>query len=1007
MPIDHERLMEILADALEAPPSDRNALIERACGDDEALRLEVDRLLNRQKDADAALGHPAGAFAWAGDSLANGSTTGGVSNASSGQSETLVGATIGPYVLLEVAGRGGMGVVYRARDSRLNRPVAIKSLPPGLNDEPARLARFAREARLLSQLSNPFVATVYGLEENAKGRFLVMEWVEGQTLSARLSRGPLPVEEVVRVCSQIAAGLAAAHDLGVIHRDVKPSNVMLTASGQVKLLDFGLARRTVDDVPRPGTDDASMLQASMVDSVDLSITAGHLIVGTPRYMSPEQLRGEAIDRRTDVFSFGCVLYECLAGKPAFEGTTAVAIAVNVIERDPDFSVLPGRMPPGLSKLLARCLAKDPARRLRDLNDARLELEELAIGRDWPSAVLTARPKRRRLLPIALATAAIAAAFATGWILRQFAGNASTANGNADVPPPGQTPPSLATVGRFNVSFPKNLPQAELARLGVAVSPDGEHILVSATDGQQRQIWWRRRGEDEFRPIEGTSRAWLPSFSADGQWITYIIDGGLYKRRLLGGASHRIARVVGYWGTSSYGYDDITTFVPFWGKGIARVSTGGTPRFITTVDPRQNEFSHVAPSVTPDNKAVVFTVWDGKNGLKVDVCKLDGTGRKNILRRGAGARVVRTPSGGAIIYERDGLLFGARFDLDKLEPISNEVRIAEGIAFDQSLFRPIYAASDEGTLVYVPGTRFTEESRLSWQRTISVTEPISDVRAAFIEPQVTSDRTLISGMLKGEIYRPFLYRLADHRLEPIDIEGDVSSAVISPDGKTLIYTSNRDGPYGIWKRDLTTLRETQVMRGEADVPRHLNWAPDNRSVVFDMSPTIEEYREIYRLDVESGALSRLTQSAGDERAPRISPSGRWLAYSTDETGRHEVYLRSFPDGKEAIRLTQDGGDWPVWSPSDRILYFRNNGKLWLLQIDTETGLPQRAAGAPPRPMLVLNRDFGQSDLDSADYTVMSDGRLLLIEPSEREAKVEQIRVILNWHRLLPPKADSNR
>jgi eukaryotic-like serine/threonine-protein kinase len=960
---NHERVLDVLGAVLDAAPPDRDKLILQLC-DDESLRMEVERLLKFEGSAAAILPDDAGAVEW----LAHESS--GAPQRQSVDSHRLApGIAFGSYVIGPVLGEGGMGVVYRATDVRLERPVAIKVISTSLESDLPALARFSREAKILASLNHPNVATAYGLEEFDGAKYLVMELIDGDSLSERLARGKLSISEALSIAAQIAAGVSSAHDAGVIHRDLKPGNIMLTRDGMTKVLDFGLARETT----RP------LIAGAGIDGPELQgdVSAVGAVVGTPRYMSPEQVRGLPVDRRTDVFSFGSVFYEMLTGAPAFNAKSFPAIAAKILEEDPDFAALPISMPPSAKRLLRRMLEKDPARRLRDLGDVRADLEESLAERSWNSlsGAVVKPPRRATRIGIAALLAVVAVAGAALW--RNDVGKA------ANVKPVGE---------HFVLPFPNNYEQTDLARIRLALSGDDGPLVISASDAENFQLWRRDRGEIEFSPITDTLGAWIPAVSRDGRNVAYYQHGYVMRSRVDGGEAVRVADHASYAGRIAWNGDDELLFTPAWGEGVACVPlSGATPRMLTQPEHQNGDMAHMSPAPTPDGRFVLFTVWDGKQGTRIDAIRRDGTGRHIVVEQGECGRFAATPAGLYVLYTRHGTLFAAPFDAEHCRRSGPGQAIVDQVLFNRALFEPVYDVADDGTLAYVPGPSFNEEMRLTWLGDDGQSTPLNNSRDAYAEPHFSGDGKHVSVLVRGEVYRPYVLNLEQQTVEPVVSDSDTESCAISPDGKSVAYSSNRSGPFEIWIQDLATHADRKLPFEESTRYQiQICWSPDSRYVAFSMASESLANWDIWIGDVQSGNVRRFCDRPSEERAPQFSPDGRWLAYSSDEAGGREIRLRRFPDGSLDRQITAGGAEWPQWSPDGKKLYFRRDQKLWSVPLDLESG---STAG---RPSIECDRDFGQSDFELSDYTIAPDGRTLLVEPSERGPRVSAVHVLLNWY-----------
>jgi Tol biopolymer transport system component/tRNA A-37 threonylcarbamoyl transferase component Bud32 len=880
----------------------------------------------------------------------------------------MTGRRVGPYEVGEVLGQGGMGIVYLAKDTRLVRKAALKAILPEVQDDAAALDLLRREARVLASLSHPHVATIYGLEESHGTLFLAMEYIEGKSLSQRLGHGAMPILEALSCCEQIAGGLEAAHDEGVIHRDLKPCNVMLTGEGSVKILDFGLARQIHEGIQQRGPDARTVTLAGGDESPR----------GTPSYMSPEQVRNDPLDRRTDIFSFGCVLFRCLAGRPAFDGETVAEVLDAIQTREPDWSKLPARLPAPALSILKRCLAKNAADRYRHIGDVRLDLRDALHARAWerPDPAAVPRATRRGVLWAAVALA-LAAAAGVFW-------------------PRALSPAVSGAVQRFDVMFPAAALQADLERVQVAVSPDGRKLVVACKTEEGQALWMRSHGDGQWQRIAHTEGGHRPVFSPDGQWIAFFRAGHLYKLRPTGGGDPiRLAALTNWYG-ASWADDGSLIYSPAWGDPLQKLLPGAPrPQVCTRLDSAQNAIAHIGPTVIPGTRWVLYNVWSGGDRTDVYATHLDGGQDHLVVTDASSPRVAATPRGDYLLFERASTIFAAPFDRKKGKTTGGESAVEEGVMNDGTRFAAYFDVAPDGSLVYLPGSSFAEESRLAYVNPNGSTAPVNDDRMSFCEPAFSSGATKMAVLVKGKVYRSLLYDLKRQTREFIVTGGDTLSVALAPDGQSLACTVNRDGGYGI---DLISLsdgrRLGRIVQPGADYQTDLSWSADARLIAFSMAPREGTPSDIWLVEPQPGAKPRvLVSSPGADTKPAISPDGQWVAYQSDSSGRAEIYLVRCPDGQTTRQVTFGGGTNPAWSPDGRSLYFV--GSQGLVSVGIAPG-----GTVSGNPIVVYDRPFGQSDPIARDYAIAPDGRPLIVEPSERRPTASHLRVITNWYRLLP-------
>ncbi|WP_437680285.1 protein kinase domain-containing protein [Sorangium sp. So ce131] len=1060
----------------------------------------------------------------------------------------MVGRRIGAYEITGLIARGGMGIVFAGRDTRLQRPVAIKALPRAFTDDLAQRARLRREAKLLASISHPNIATVYGLEQD-DADYLVMELVVGSTLAERLARGRLAVVEALSLALQIGRGVEAAHEAALMHRDLKPSNVLLTRDGKVKVVDFGLARAV-----HPEADEGGALLASNVPPLSArTLTQPFVILGTPGYMSPEQIRGRNVDRRADIFAFGVILYECLTDAPAFPGETVADRLAATLEREPDMAAVPPEVPARAVDVLRRCLAKDPARRILHIGEVCLELEEVLLEVRAPRATFPSAPTPAPVGgaaafapaparpasapapapagggpaapapagggpaapapggggpaalapagggPAALAPAgggpaapapagggpAAPAPAGGGPAAAPPAGRASAPPpagrasapppaGRASAPPPvagraaassssaaapapaGRTsvvpaPPSRASAaaapaGRASVvpappraaprSSPRRLalamagaaavgavsaagltaalrapppaqparqldllfpgPQAQLAKLRLAISDDGRRVVFGAAgpDGAFG-LWSRSLDDGTTAPLPGTEDGWDPTLSPDGQWVAFYRGGELWKRRLVGGNSVKVAATAWSAG-STWGTDGALSFFAEWGKGLVRVpELGGEPQPVTAVRPELGDYAEALPCVLPDNRAVLFTSWDGKKITRIEVVELATGARSTVVNDGSTPRFARTPRGDHLLWERKGTIYAAPFDVAARRVAGPERAIVDGVLTDGADWAAFFDVSDEGTLVWVPGSIFQEESQLAWLGEGGATAPFAADVLPFAEPRFSADGKKLSVVLKQDVYAAFVREEGRGTFDRIVFDIDVQSAAISPDGAWLAFSSLRDGRFGAWVKSLASGDERRLTDALGSYAFGLDWSPDSQHVAVSMAPAGQQQRDIWVFSLSDPAEARsFIADAADDRYPRFSPDGRWLAYTSDDAAGRQVYVSSFPDGKVKRQISTRGGTEPTWAPDGARIYYRADGKLYAVPLS-----PGDARPVGP-PTLVYDKPFGQADVDLRSYTVAPDGRILIIGPPPQRTQVTHLRAMLGWYSRLP-------
>jgi len=872
------------------------------------------------------------------------------------------GTRLGPYEVLSPLGAGGMGEVYRARDSKLRRDVALKILPAAFATDPERRARFAREAQLLAALNHPHIAAIYGVEETDAVTALVLELVEGPTLEDRIAGSAVPVPEALAIAEQIAEALDAAHEKGIVHRDLKPANVKLTEDGRVKVLNFGLAK-ALDSLGGAGAaSDASQ-------SPTLTAMASRLgvIVGTAAYMSPEQAKGKPVDKRTDIWAFGCVLYELLQGRRAFTGEDLTDFVVAVMTKEPEWALLPAAVPPRIVELLKRCLKKDARERLRDIGDARTEIHE-ALANASTGGVTRVDDRAPRRHARAAAWMVLGALLGAGAL-----GAGLFSLGLIPIREVAQGAP----VVRFSVSVPKGAASPQ-------ISPDGRLLAFVGLDGP-RQIWLRPLDAMEARPLSGTEDGRDPFWSPDSRFLGFFAQGKLKKIDVAGGPPVDLCDVAGGLG-GAWSRGDVIVFAPRSAGRLQKVSAaGGSPLPVTSLDKVAQR--HGSAVFLPDGQHLVF--WANTT-----------TGGHAYLGSLASPEVkllsaVTSPpayASGALLFRRGGTLVRQPFDVARLEPTGDQAPVAERVSE--------FSVSLTGVLVYTPAPAPLLR-RLVWVDRRGAVTPLPLAAGDYGDPGLSPDGRQIALVRRdasgAHIY---VYDIERATLQKRTFEGESWFPIWTPDGRYLTFTRGPEyiGPLMRLPADGSGPAEplvTDAQRGGEKVAT--SWSPEGRLLAF------QNDQDVIVRDAD-GVLHPALATPAFEREGRFAPGGRWLAYRSNETGRDEVYVQSYPPGGGKWQISTDGGAQPMWGATGRELFYKSGNRMMVVAVEASEAF---RAGTPrtlfemPQP----ERDLG----DPARYSVTPDGQRFLVVTTgqgESGAGSTQIIVVQNWvedlKRLAPAK-----
>ena len=880
---------------------------------------------------------------------------------------TLVpGTKLGPYEIVAPLGAGGMGEVYRARDTRLGRDVAIKALPEGFDRDPERVARFEREAKLLASLHHANVGAIFGLEEVDGRRYLVLEFVEGETLSARLSRGAPPVDEALAVCAQIAAAVEAAHETGVIHRDLKPGNVMLKPDGTVKVLDFGLAKASAADGSSRDVD----LSAS--PTMTYAATGAGVILGTAAYMSPEQARGKPVDRRTDIWSFGCVLYECLSSRRAFEGETVSDLVARILEREPDWTAVPANVPPAISRLLRRCLTKDARERLRDIGEARITLGEArAPVASAPPPTTSASPARAvRLRTTALLAIVAVAGIALGAFV------------------PGLRPASTERLTRLAVVSPDA--DADFGVLGTyAIAPDGGSLVFALADSQgTTRLFVRPLEKDESRVLEGTEGAQWPFWSPDSRDIAFFSEGRLRRVPASGGSVRSVCEALngrgGAWGSAG-----VIVFAPDPRGGLAAVDAGGgAPRAVTVIDSAADETSHRFPSFLPDGRHFLFVVneVEGRREPQVQVGSLDAAKPRPLVMSGSAA-VFAAPDW--VVFTRERALLAQRVDLRALTMVG-EARLLEdrpeGVG--PILWSAVTSCSRTGVMAYSPQDR--RPTGVEWlERNGGVTQTRLRFPSAAGSPALSPDRRRLAVQVPGpEGYANWIGELEDGTSAQVAPPGKgVFAPLWNPAGTRLVGTTQG----GLRQIDAASGADSVFDLGDKLWRTPACWSPDGRTLILNSLVQGHRY-DVETLSFAQGERARpYVATAANENQATLSHDGHWIAYQSDVSGRPEIYVERFPERSEAVRAgvtASASSASPVagigWRADDRELFFVGGDGYTLYAAEVRTA-PRLSLGTP--------RAIRRIPREARGAVIMGDGRLLVLLPEGGRSR--SITLVHGW------------
>ncbi len=973
-----ERVKGLYDAASVRPVIERAAFLLAACSDDDDLRREVQLLLDQPVSTAGFRNLLAGAPpSWQSDQ----------------DGRDLTGLRLGVFEVGPLIGRGGMGEVYRAYDTQLARDVAIKVLPSAFTDDERRLASLEREARVVASLNHPHIAAIHGVMESDGVRGLVLEFVEGETLAERLERAQgarrytFTLQEILDCARQIADALEAAHEKGITHRDLKPANITITPDGVLKLLDFGIAKVITGD--GTGVDLAQALTAT------LDATQAGLILGTAGYMSPEQARGRSVDKRTDIWAFGCVLYEMLARQKAFAGDTPAETIAAILERPPDWSMLPADTPRAVRRLVERCLEKDPKQRLRDIGDARLELEQVIRGGGEESAETAARHQVRSWRTktrIAATAAVVFATAAAGLWWHSFLRDQGSSGDRR--------------VSRFTVDLPKDSVIVPTFNGTLALSPDGTLLAYTPLPGP---VMIRRLDRADGQPLEASTAPGFrqgPLFSPDGRSIAYI-DGNapfswrrpFLKVALAGGPALTLAEYDmfhrGDWSDDGWLY-----WTARYPGGIVRTrDSGGATEAVTELDVGAGERSHRFASLLPGGDALIYTV--GFEGItnyddaRIDVWERRTGRRKTIIEGGTAATYL---SSGHIVYARNGKLMAVAFDAQRRQVSGTAFEVQDGIMMSRNTGAADYTLSTRGDLAYVPGVAEGGRRTLVWVDRSGKAERLPLPPASYLYPRISPDGATLAVEIEGPNHDLYFYDVARTVLSKVTTDGLSHDPVWSPDGARLAFRSWQAGGMTMWsmRSDRSGAPERLEPGGTRQSP--VSFSPDGRFLAFDQKDP-ETREDAWVLPLEGDRTPRaVARTRFGEGSMKFSPDGRWVAYSSDESGRPEIYVRAFPGPGLKLQISSGGGTDPVWPRSGGELFYRAGNKMMVVAVVTSSQFKASA----PRQLWEgtysegTGASCGMPGVSSSNYDVSADGRrFLMVRDEDQNVFATKVIVVLNW------------
>jgi eukaryotic-like serine/threonine-protein kinase len=957
------RVKALFQAAVERPAEERDAFLAAATGDDAALRREVESLLASDTSDVSLLDQlPVASASVFADPLATLPTS---MDPTLSHTVFAAGRRVGPYEIVAPLGAGAMGEVYRARDTKLNRDVALKVLPERFALDPDRAARFTREAQLLATLNHPNIAAIYGLEESnpptgsgqAGVKALVMELVDGPTLADRIVLGPISLEESLAIARQIAEALEAAHEKGIIHRDLKPANIKIALTGMVKVLDFGLAK-VWDGAPQSDVSASPTLTATN--------PGGRTILGTPAYMSPEQARGQSLDRRTDIWSFGCVLYEMLTGRAAFAGDTISDTLAAILEHEPHWAALPATVPAAVRTLIRRCLEKDVRRRLRAAGDAALDIDDVLTASEQHQDVVVTAPRNRERFAWLAATLALSTIALTLGIAYL------------------RTPASVADM-RVDITTPSTD-----APTSFAISPDGRTLVFVAYDQGQARLWLRPLDATTAQPLAGTEGAMYPFWSPDSRALGFFADSKLKRIDIRGGVPQALASApAGRGGT--WNSDGLIVFTPIGLGALSSVqSSGGDVAAVTQLD-RPHQVSHLFPQFLPDGRRFLFFVQGSPDTQGIYLGALDS--KKTQRLTAADSAGAYLPPGW-VLFLRQGTLVARRFDSTREELTGDPITVADPVSPDVSNFSGASSVSRDGIVAY--RAIGTGRRQLIWfDRTGKLLGTIgapdeNELVTPSLSPdglKVAAHRTLLGNT---DIW---IFDAARATRFTFDASRDLFP-IWSPDGRYVAFDSNRSGHRYFYQKR-SDLAGAEVPFLETPEDKGLNdWSPDGQFILYVTPNAPKTGADIWYLPLSGDRKPvPFVVTPFLERAGQFSPDGRWVAYQSNETGRYDIYIRSFPGPGGQQQVSTSGGIQARWrSDGQELYYIAPDGKLMAVPITIDGGAIQ-----PGTPVALFQTRIwggGSNATLGHQYDVAPDGRFLLNSAVD-DVAVAPITLLLNF------------